>query len=316
MTTPSPRPVRCSAGKTLSFGAGRVSLFGEFFALVTKLAIGVKTLGTYIAIVSRVNREDIACFLESVTEIKFHSPRNSPERADIHSVAISISNAKNGNQAMKKTTLVAAAILTTVSSVALAQAADSNTGALPSQATTTNPKPNGSGLRQQLANSLQQSGFTNIKVVPDSFLVQANDKSGNPVTMFIGPNSATEFTTVGSSDQASDSNAATAGTQAGGMFTSLPAKDELSSKVVGLDVYNNANQNIGTIKDVAYNGSSVNGYILGVAGILGMGEHYVAVRPSAIKLSYEAKDKKWHASMDTNADQLKAAPEYKYPSNT
>jgi PRC-barrel domain len=86
--------------------------------------------------------------------------------------------------------------------------------------------------------------------------------------------------------------------------------------VVGLDVYNNANQNIGIIKDVAYNGTGVNGYILGVGGFLGLGDHYVAVRPYAIKLSYDAKDKKWHASMDANADQLKAAPEFKYPSNT
>ena len=92
--------------------------------------------------------------------------------------------------------------------------------------------------------------------------------------------------------------------------------DELSSKVVGLDVYNSANQNIGTIKDVAYNGTSVNGYVIGVGGFLGMGDHYIAVRPSAVKLNYDAKDKKWHASMDANADQLKAAPEYKYPSNS
>ena len=217
---------------------------------------------------------------------------------------------------MKKTTLVAAAILTTVSSVALAQSASPNPGTAPSAATTTSPQPGGSSLRQQLTSSLQQSGFTNIKVVADSFLVQANDKSGNPVTMFIGPHSATEITTVGSNDQGSDSAATNAGAHTGGMFTSLPAKDELSSKVVGLDVYNNANQNIGTIKDVAYNGTSVNGYVLGVGGFLGMGDHYVAVRPSAIKLSYDAKDKKWHASMDANADQLKAAPEFKYPSNT
>jgi PRC-barrel domain len=183
-------------------------------------------------------------------------------------------------------------------------------------ATTTDRQPAGSGLRQQLTSSLQQSGFTDVKVVPDSFLVQAKDKSGNAVTMFIGPNSATEVTRGGSNDQASDSNAANAGPHAGGMFTSLPAKDELSSKVVGLDVYNNANQNIGTIKDVAYNGTSVNRYVLGVGGFLGMGDHYVAVHPSAIKLTYDAKDKKWHASMDANADQLKAAPKFKYPSNT
>jgi hypothetical protein len=246
--------------------------------------------------------------------IKLHPSGIIPERASIRRVASSEGNIKHGDKTMKKTTLVAAAILTTVSSVALAQAASSS-GSAPAPTTNVNSQSNGTNLRQQLTNNLQQSGFTDIKVVADSFLVQAKDKSGNPVTMFIGPNSATEFTTVGSNDQASDSNTTNAGTHAGGMFTSLPAKDELSSKVVGLDVYNNANQNIGTIKDVAYSGTSVNGYVIGVGGFLGMGDHYVAVRPSAVKLSYDAKDKKWHASMDANADQLKAAPEYKYPSN-
>ena len=217
---------------------------------------------------------------------------------------------------MKTTTLMAAAILTTVSSVALAQAASSNSGSTASPTTAANQHSSNSSLRQQLTNSLKESGFTNVKVVPDSFLVQANDKSGNPVTMFIGPNSATEVTTVGSNDQTSGSNTGNSEARSGGMFASVPARAELSSKVVGLDVYNNANQDIGTIKDVAYNGTSVEGYIVGVGGFLGMGDHYVAVRPSAIKLSYDAKDKKWHATMDANADQLKAAPEFKYPSNT
>ena len=55
--------------------------------------------------------------------------------------------------------------------------------------------------------------------------------------------------------------------------------------------------------------------VIGVGGFLGIGDHYVVVRPSAVKLSYDARDKKWHASMDVNADQLKAAPEFKYPRN-
>src|SRR5665213_82200 len=216
---------------------------------------------------------------------------------------------------MRKTTLVAVAILTTVSSAAFAQAASSNSGSASTPATTATSQ-NGTNIRQQLTNNLQQSGFTNIKVLPDSFLVQATDKSGNPVTMFLGPHSSTEVTTVGSNSQPSDSNAGNAGTRSGGMFTSVPAQDELSSRVVGLDVYNNAKQDIGTIKDVAYNGNSVSGYVIGVGGFLGMGDHYVAVRPSAVKLSYDATDSKWHASMDANADQLKAAPEFKYPSKT
>ena len=87
----------------------------------------------------------------------------------------------------------------------------------------------------------------------------------------------------------------------------------MSSKIVGLDVYNKTNQDIGTIKDIAFNSNGVRAYIVGVGGFLGLGDHYVAVRPSALQVSYNAAEKKWHAAMDTNADQLKKAPEYKYP---
>ena len=100
----------------------------------------------------------------------------------------------------------------------------------------------------------------------------------------------------------------------GGMFTYVPAHDELSSNVIGLDVYNKDKQNIGTIKDIALDASGLNGYIISIGGFLGMGDHYVVVRPSAI--SFNAKDNKWHATMNVNADQLKAAPEYKYSSKS
>lgn len=213
---------------------------------------------------------------------------------------------------MKRTTLVAAAFLTTVSSVALAQAPSSPSTTAPPAATKT--QTGGANLQQQVTTNLQNSGFTNVKVMPDSFLVQATDKSGNPVTMFIGPNSMTEVTTVGANGQATGTNTGVSAKNVGGMFASVPASDELSSKVVGLDVYNNDHQNIGTIKDVAYNGTTVSGYILGVGGFLGMGDHYVAVRPSAVKLGYDTKDSRWHATMDANTGQLKSAPEYKYPS--
>jgi hypothetical protein len=209
---------------------------------------------------------------------------------------------------MNKTTLLATVFLTTVSSAALAQTPNS-----PST-TATNTQMGRSGLQQQVTTNLQNAGFTNLKVMPDSFLVRATDKAGNDVTMFIGPNSMTEVTTVGANGQPSGANTGTSAKDTGGMFTNVPASDELISKVIGLDVYNNDHQNIGTIKDVAYDGTSVRGYILGVGGFLGMGDHYVAVRPSAVKLGYDTKDSKWHATMDANATQLKSAPEYKYPS--
>ena len=113
-----------------------------------------------------------------------------------------------------------------------------------------------------------------------------------------------EVTTIGSNNQVT------------GTFTTVPAKDDLSSKAVGLDVYNAANQDIGTIKDIAFNGGQIDGYILTVGGFLGLSDHYVAVRPGALNISYDSSDNKWHAKMNATAEQLKAAPEYKYPNKS
>lgn len=41
-----------------------------------------------------------------------------------------------------------------------------------------------------------------------------------------------------------------------------------------------------------------------------MGEHYVAVNPSALNVTY--KDNKWHAGMNATVGQLKSAPEFRY----
>ena len=73
-----------------------------------------------------------------------------------------------------------------------------------------------------------------------------------------------------------------------------------NSNVVGLDVYNEDKQNIGTIKDIALDASGVNGYIVSVGGFLAMGDHYVVVRPSAI--TFDAEDNKWHARMNVSAE--------------
>ena len=96
-------------------------------------------------------------------------------------------------------------------------------------------------------------------------------------------------------------------------YVTIAGDDALSSNLVGLSVYNKANQDIGTIKDVAMGPADhAQAYILSVGGFLGMGEHYVAVSPSAVKVMYNDSDKKWHATMDATADQLKTAPEFKY----
>ena len=57
-----------------------------------------------------------------------------------------------------------------------------------------------------------------------------------------------------------------------------------ASKLAGVDVYNEANEKIGNIHDVILDRSGkVANVILGVGGVLGLGEHYVAVAFDKLK---------------------------------
>jgi sporulation protein YlmC with PRC-barrel domain len=120
-----------------------------------------------------------------------------------------------------------------------------------------------------------------------------------------------------------------------------------SSKLIGLDVYNDANQKIGAIEELIVDKSSkVENVVLGVGGFLGVGEHYVAVPMDKLKWVNEpartssadkttvgtntgsatndanrsdrpvrAADEKWypdHAVYNATKDQLKAMPQFKY----
>jgi sporulation protein YlmC with PRC-barrel domain len=61
-----------------------------------------------------------------------------------------------------------------------------------------------------------------------------------------------------------------------------------ASKLVGVNVYNDANEKIGDINDVILDkAGKVENVILGVGGFLGMGEHYVAVGYDKLKWSNE-----------------------------
>ena len=49
-------------------------------------------------------------------------------------------------------------------------------------------------LSQRLHDDLAKAGFTDIKIMPSSFLVRAKDSQGNPVMMVINPDSMAEVT--------------------------------------------------------------------------------------------------------------------------
>jgi sporulation protein YlmC with PRC-barrel domain len=60
--------------------------------------------------------------------------------------------------------------------------------------------------------------------------------------------------------------------------------DWRASKIVGVNVYNNNNENVGSINDLLMDKSgTIKAVVIGVGGFLGMGEHLVAVSFDKIK---------------------------------
>ncbi|MDF2618444.1 MAG: PRC-barrel domain protein [Xanthobacteraceae bacterium] len=89
--------------------------------------------------------------------------------------------------------------------------------------------------------------------------------------------------------------------------------DALASNLVGLDVNNAANEDIGEIEDLVLDSSmKVKGLVLSVGGFLGLGDRYVVVPPSAVKVTFDGTAKEWKGTSTLTREQLKAMPEFKY----
>lgn len=62
-------------------------------------------------------------------------------------------------------------------------------------------------LPQEIKDKLKSQGFTNVQVVPGSFLVSAKDKDGDPVNMVLGPHSMTMFTMISPDERSTTGSA-------------------------------------------------------------------------------------------------------------
>ncbi len=135
-------------------------------------------------------------------------------------------------------------------------------------------------LRQQMTSDMQKAGFTDVKVRPDSFLVQAKDKNGTPVTMLIDPDSVTEIVSHGGSaiwcqwDHGGQLHH-----RAGQRPAELQGGRHRRPQQCQPGYRHHQGRRVCR--------GSIKAYIVGVGGFLGMGDHYVAVSPSAINMSYD-----------------------------
>lgn len=101
-----------------------------------------------------------------------------------------------------------------------------------------------------------------------------------------------------------------------GTFTSAQSADEWrSSKVIGLTVYNQANEKIGDVNDLILGpDGKIASAVIGVGGFLGMGEKLVAVAFSDLQLNRDA-DGAMRVTVNSTKEALESAPDFKYYSS-
>ena len=89
------------------------------------------------------------------------------------------------------------------------------------------------------------------------------------------------------------------------------AEELRTSQLVGAKVYNNANDNIDSIEDIILKpDGSMDEVVLSVGGFLGMGDKYVAVPFSDLKITRDGSSLKI-VTLATK-DSLKALPAYQF----
>ena len=86
--------------------------------------------------------------------------------------------------------------------------------------------------------------------------------------------------------------------------------DFIISSIINSSVKNNSDETIGEIKDVVIRKNQVEGFVIAVGGFLGIGDKYVVVDPSSIRMSLV--NGAWKISINASKDVLKAAPQFKY----
>ena len=99
------------------------------------------------------------------------------------------------------------------------------------QSASNNSQPQNGAAAQKLKQSLENEGFTDVKVVAQSFVVQGKSPDGDPVVMTIGPHGMSVFEAMnaaGPGQTTGSSNHSSTGTSKPGSSSESPSTNSNS----------------------------------------------------------------------------------------
>jgi sporulation protein YlmC with PRC-barrel domain len=135
----------------------------------------------------------------------------------------------------------------------------------------------------------------------------ANTTTGSPP----GATTTQNQSTAPANNQAETTPSGSATSQRLTFYTVQPA-DTRATKLIGLDVFNKNNENIGEVQDLILDGNkNVKAIVVGVGGFLGIGERNVAIDPASVMMM-ENRDGAWKLVANTTKEDLKGAPAFKF----
>jgi hypothetical protein len=163
----------------------------------------------------------------------------------------------------------------------------------------TAPQDRSASLKQQLKDNLIKSGFTNVQVFPESFLIRAKDPQGNPIAMAVTPDTlaAVEF---GKGNMMSGRSVG----QGEPRFISGAVRDAAEAHLTNTRVQSSDKKNVGTISNIVVGDNGQLSYLVTTDN-----GREVAINPDDMKLSYNENDDIWMATVDATKNQIDSAPQ-------
>lgn len=154
-------------------------------------------------------------------------------------------------------------------------------------------------IAQRLREDLQKSGFSNVTIMPETFIIHAQDRRGNPVVMVVNPESiaAVEVSKTGRSMAP--------------RFVQGLIRDAMNANLADTQVKSIDHQNVGTIKGIGISENGQLSYVLTTER-----GRDVAVGPQAISLSYNDSNGTWDVTVDATKQRIESAPQIQWEQNT